>query len=295
MKESPAHYKELVNMYSLDKKSAAWLEKKLKAGEKTITPYELRTNMSISLTKAISLSEEMVGLGLVNWPDDYDPAQNTHRHNETPGRKSLKNIIKQSAPFVRLSGGGKSGRRREYGGLMPELLFVVAVILSIIVWPGLHTVGNIVSLVLWLCILVLLFILAIDNVKSMLLRNTLLLPLGIVVVVYQLVNSIILNDVGVLGSAILGGIIVGGIPYLLFVISAGRWVGGGDPKLGLVVGLLLGWKFGILFVILAVALLLIYFIFEHFGAKIAHRDRALTIPTGVVWALSATALVLVSL
>jgi len=49
----------------------------------------------------------------------------------------------------------------------------------------------------------------------------------------------------------LGGIAVGGFFYLLFVISQGRWIGGGDVKLGFLLGFLLGWKMTYLFLMLA--------------------------------------------
>lgn len=43
-------------------------------------------------------------------------------------------------------------------------------------------------------------------------------------------------------SGLLGGLIVGGFFYLLFVFSKGKWIGGGDVKLGFLLGLLVGWN-----------------------------------------------------
>jgi prepilin signal peptidase PulO-like enzyme (type II secretory pathway) len=41
---------------------------------------------------------------------------------------------------------------------------------------------------------------------------------------------------------ILGGILTSGFFYLMFRFSNGRWIGGGDVKLGALVGFLVGWK-----------------------------------------------------
>jgi len=40
----------------------------------------------------------------------------------------------------------------------------------------------------------------------------------------------------------LGGLILSGFFYLMFVISQGRWIGGGDIKLGFLLGFLVGWR-----------------------------------------------------
>ena len=41
---------------------------------------------------------------------------------------------------------------------------------------------------------------------------------------------------------LLGGLIVSGFFYAMFRFSNGRWIGGGDVKLGALVGFLVGWK-----------------------------------------------------
>lgn len=54
-------------------------------------------------------------------------------------------------------------------------------------------------------------------------------------------------------SILLGGILGAGIFYVQYVLSQGRWIGGGDIRLGAVLGLALGWQLA------AVALALSYF------------------------------------
>jgi len=43
-------------------------------------------------------------------------------------------------------------------------------------------------------------------------------------------------------SGLLGGLIIGGFFYFLFLISRGKWIGGGDVKLGFLLGGLIGWR-----------------------------------------------------
>lgn len=50
---------------------------------------------------------------------------------------------------------------------------------------------------------------------------------------------------------LLGGAAAGGFFLLLYAISGGRWLGGGDLKLGVLIGLLLGWPHVLVALILA--------------------------------------------
>ena len=64
--------------------------------------------------------------------------------------------------------------------------------------------------------------------------------------------AIVIAIVGVLALQILnwqevlaGGLLVGGFFLAQFVLSKGRWIGGGDIRLGALIGVLLGWKMGL--------------------------------------------------
>ncbi|MFC1615606.1 prepilin peptidase [Patescibacteria group bacterium] len=46
-------------------------------------------------------------------------------------------------------------------------------------------------------------------------------------------------------SMIIGAVIIFGFFYLQFVLSKGTWIGGGDLRLGVVMGILLGWELGL--------------------------------------------------
>jgi len=55
-------------------------------------------------------------------------------------------------------------------------------------------------------------------------------------------NVTLLNVNNQLFSGLIGGGIVSGFFYLLYQFSHGRWIGGGDVKLGFWLGFLVGWK-----------------------------------------------------
>jgi len=55
-------------------------------------------------------------------------------------------------------------------------------------------------------------------------------------------------------SLLLGGLIGGGFFFLQFIVSKGKWIGGGDIRLGILMGFLLGWQK------LLVAMFLAYFV-----------------------------------
>ena len=78
------------------------------------------------------------------------------------------------------------------------------------------------------------------DLKYMLLPNRIIFPLSGLAIVYVALQYAITHDVAVLTSAALSVLIGGGLFYVLFQLSDGRWIGGGDVKLGILIGLVLG-------------------------------------------------------
>lgn len=112
--------------------------------------------------------------------------------------------------------------------------------LSYTAWPlGFEGVGS-VQFGIWLMMLTGLVALTVYDLKWMLLPNRIVYPLGVLALAYALIG-IDLGDVPrELTRLILGVGVGGGLFYVLFQLSNGRWIGGGDVKLGVVLGLLLG-------------------------------------------------------
>ena len=122
-----------------------------------------------------------------------------------------------------------------------ELATAGLFVFSYVFWPTeLNATLEIVPFITWLMALVGLAALTVYDIKWMLLPNRVVFPLlGLAVgsVALQAILSpepltIILNALG-------GLTVAGGIFYVLFQISNGKWIGGGDVKLGFVLGLLL--------------------------------------------------------
>lgn len=76
-------------------------------------------------------------------------------------------------------------------------------------------------------------------------------------------------------SPVLGAVIAGGFFRIQFLVSKGRWIGGGDAWLGLFMGVVLGWKKTLLALFLAyvsgavVASLMLLFRCKRFGQQLA--------------------------
>lgn len=197
---------------------------------------------------------------------------------------------KAHVPFIRMSQPQKhkdlestvSGR-----SFLPELLFIGVLIFSYsYLQEGFESVGNILIFAVWVVILGLLFTLALNNKETFMLPNTLVKPIGIAAIVFQILTAVETNNINVLFGALIGALIVGGIPYILFQVSGGKWIGGGDTKLGFVAGILLGWKLGLLCVGVMIFLVILSFLVEFIVGKLSKTHIPSRIPTGVLWVVS---------
>jgi prepilin signal peptidase PulO-like enzyme (type II secretory pathway) len=115
------------------------------------------------------------------------------------------------------------------------LLFTI----SYIYWPyGWNTVGW-VNFMAWLVILSGFVALIVYDLRWMLLPNRIVYPLIILAAALGIFNLFFAEWINSILELLLSIAIGGGIFYLLFVISSGRWIGGGDVKLGFLLGILL--------------------------------------------------------
>jgi leader peptidase (prepilin peptidase)/N-methyltransferase len=114
------------------------------------------------------------------------------------------------------------------------LLFV----LSYVYWP--YSSDFILLFIFWLVFIVGFMALIIYDLRWMLLPNVIVLPLTVLSLVYVLVYALLAGNIAVITDAILGMASIGGLFYILFQTSSGKWIGGGDVKLGFVLGILAG-------------------------------------------------------
>ncbi len=124
---------------------------------------------------------------------------------------------------------------------LTELFTALVFVASFVYWPLKFNGQGITLFVLWFIIVTGLIILALYDIKYMLLPNEIIIVLFCLVLL-QIIISLIFFDKNYhyIINNIIGFVIGGGIFYLLFQISKGDWIGGGDVKLGALLGLYLG-------------------------------------------------------
>ena len=139
-----------------------------------------------------------------------------------------------------------------------ELTTAALFVVSYVWWPqtlnGQQVTGNDLVFGLWLVLLVGLMALFVYDMRWFLLPNRILYPLAGIAVVYAVLNALSVAPADLsaaLGKTVLAVLIGGGVFYVLFQVSKGKWIGGGDVKLGWLLGLLVGTPGGaVLFIFL---------------------------------------------
>ncbi len=133
--------------------------------------------------------------------------------------------------------------RKPIGWQYPlvEAATAVLFVASYLWWPQGFDNRGIFELAIWLVALVAFMALIVYDLRWMLLPNKIVFPLtGLAI--FKVFGVAILFGGGVhsILNALFGLLIAGGIFYVLFQVSDGKWIGGGDVKLGFALGLLLG-------------------------------------------------------
>lgn len=108
--------------------------------------------------------------------------------------------------------------------------------ISYAAWPEPLGGVGLVAFLVWLPLLTILIALALYDLRYMLLPNRLVAAAAVVVISYTVFRTLTGGDTGYLLDAGFGLLAFGGLFYALFQISRGKWIGGGDVKLGFVLG-----------------------------------------------------------
>lgn len=160
--------------------------------------------------------------------------------------------------FSWLALGGKCRYcRQPIGGrvVLGELAMAVAFGLSYVYWPlGFDTWQAAALLGMWLVYLVLLGALLVYDLRWLLLPDKIVYPLIGLGFIDAGLRVSLLPGATVLDyatHAALGIMAMAGVYWLLYTISKGKWVGYGDVKLAIFMGLVLGWQKTLLTLMLA--------------------------------------------
>jgi leader peptidase (prepilin peptidase)/N-methyltransferase len=137
-----------------------------------------------------------------------------------------------------------------------ELLTATAFISSYFFWPLTFNSKGIILFGFWLIILTVLLVLFIYDFKWMLLPDRLTTPLVGIVLLQLIIHTLFFHGgLQILIGAMWGVLLIAGLFYVLFQVSNGRWIGGGDVKLGISLGLLVGGPMNALLVLFISSLL----------------------------------------
>ncbi len=135
--------------------------------------------------------------------------------------------------------------------LLTGLLFVA----SYLSWPlELYGVG-LYQFVFWLFYVVIFMALAVYDLRWFLLPDRVVFPLVAVALVEVVSVAIWQQSWSALWQPLVGAAVIFGLFYLLFQISKGMWIGGGDVKLALALGLIAGTPLNAFLVIFFASLL----------------------------------------
>jgi len=116
------------------------------------------------------------------------------------------------------------------------LLFV----LSYLWWPlPVHGIG-LFQFIVWLLFVVAFVALATYDLKWFILPDRIVFPLIAIAAAEVVITAVWRQDAWFALDAMLGALTLSGIFYVLFQFSGGAWIGGGDVKLAIVLGLLAG-------------------------------------------------------
>jgi len=122
-----------------------------------------------------------------------------------------------------------------------ELGTIALFLASYFCWPVAFAGAGLFTFIIWLVMCVGLMALVAFDLKWYLLPNKIVFPLiGLAVVQVLGVSFLYHGGVHEIIGAIAGVVIIAGLFYFIFQVSKGTWIGGGDVKLGIALGLLAG-------------------------------------------------------
>ena len=121
---------------------------------------------------------------------------------------------------------------------MVEALTTLLFVFSYVFWPvKINSFPSYIFFFSWLIILAGFIVLSLFDFKKFLLPFLIVKPLLIVSLLVLTGCLFFANDRSFYFLHLISGLILGGILYLLYIFSNGKWLGGGDVSLGALIGL----------------------------------------------------------
>ena len=112
--------------------------------------------------------------------------------------------------------------------------------LSYLFWPfGWQAIG-VFQFAVWLLMLTGFMALSVYDLRWQTLPSRIIYPLSALALLQTAVLTVYHQDWRIAVSALVGVLCLGGLFYVMFQVSDGKWIGGGDVRLGVTLGLLVG-------------------------------------------------------
>ena len=121
-----------------------------------------------------------------------------------------------------------------------ELLTAGLFSLSYVFWPFLFSGLGLFQFICWLLLMIGFMTLIIYDFKWYTLPDKIVFPLIVIAFIQSFVVSLVSGSLEHLIGGLIGAVVISGGFYLLFQLSDGKWIGGGDVKLGICLGLVVG-------------------------------------------------------
>lgn len=133
-----------------------------------------------------------------------------------------------------------------------EVVFAVLLVVSLIFWPlSLTGAVGIAAFLIWSQVLVCMVALSIIDKSHQILPTPLVYQFGATSLTLMALTAYLQDDINVAKDAFIGAAVLGVLFWAIYVLSHEKWVGGGDVRLLVGIGLLLGWQGGLLAVVIA--------------------------------------------
>lgn len=137
-----------------------------------------------------------------------------------------------------------------------ELVAAMLFIVSYLFWPfGFGREGTLIF-VFWLVFLTAFVALAVYDIRWFLLPDRIVYPLIVLSLGEVLMRAVFFREGwGIFNNAVWGALLMAGLFYIIYAVSRGAWIGFGDVKLAVVLGLLVGGPLNAALVIFVASLL----------------------------------------
>lgn len=176
------------------------------------------------------------------------------------------------------------------GNIVIEIIIGFLFVINYVFWPMQITGIYIFYFALWLLVITGFTILSLYDFRWKELPSVVIFTLYIIVVIGLVAYIISSDNYSFILSRILGFIFGGGIFYLLYQVSRGKWIGGGDVRLGGLIGLIVGGPINSLIMIFLASVLALLFIVSSIILKKPKLDKE--VPFGPFLMLSCVIIVL---